>query len=63
MAWNFPGTPVAKTPCFHCRGHGFDPSWGTKIPHSMAPKKQGAENSPFFFSPFIFISWRLITLQ
>ena len=22
---DFPGGPVVKTPCFHCRGHGFDP--------------------------------------
>ena len=22
---DFPGTPVVKTPRFHCRGHGFDP--------------------------------------
>ena len=22
---NFPGGPVAKTPCFQCRGSGFDP--------------------------------------
>ena len=22
----FPDGPVVKTPCFHCRGHGFD-SW------------------------------------
>ena len=22
---NFPGGPVVKTPCFHCRGQGFDP--------------------------------------
>ena len=21
----FPGGPVVRTPCFHCRGHGFDP--------------------------------------
>ena len=20
-----PGGPMVKTPCFHCRGHGFDP--------------------------------------
>lgn len=27
-----PGSPVVETPCFHCRGCGFDPcSWGTKI--------------------------------
>ena len=23
--WDFPGGPVVKTPCFHCRGHGFNP--------------------------------------
>ena len=22
---DFPGSPVVKTPHFHCRGHGFDP--------------------------------------
>ena len=22
---DFPGSPVVKTPCFHCRGHRFDP--------------------------------------
>ena len=22
---HFPGGPVVKNPCFHCRGHGFDP--------------------------------------
>ena len=26
--WDFPGGPVVKTPCFHCRGHGFDPWLG-----------------------------------
>ena len=35
--WDFPGGPVVRTPCFHCRGHGFDP-WnpgsGTKIPQA-----------------------------
>ena len=25
---DFPGGPVVKTPCSHCRGLGFDPSWG-----------------------------------
>ena len=24
----FPGGPVFTTSCFHCRGHGFDPSLG-----------------------------------
>ena len=23
--WDFPGGPVVKTPCFHCRGCGFNP--------------------------------------
>ena len=32
--WDFPGSPVVKTPCFHCRGHGFDPSRGTMIMHA-----------------------------
>ena len=27
--WDFPGGPVVKTPCFHCRGHGFNP-WSGK---------------------------------
>ena len=31
---DFPGRPVAKNPCFHCRGHGFNPGSG-KIPHAM----------------------------
>ena len=25
---DFPGSPVVKTPCFHCRRHGFDPLSG-----------------------------------
>ena len=24
-SWDFPGSPVVKIPCFHCRGHGFNP--------------------------------------
>ena len=24
-AREFPGSPVVRTPCFHCRGPGFDP--------------------------------------
>ena len=27
-AWDFPGSPVVKTPSFHCRGYGFDPWLG-----------------------------------
>ena len=25
QSWNFPGSPVARTLHFHCRGHGLDP--------------------------------------
>ena len=25
----FPGGPLVRTPCFHCRGPGFDPSSGS----------------------------------
>ena len=28
MYGNFPGGPVARIMCFHCRGHGFDPWLG-----------------------------------
>ena len=28
MHWDFPGGPMAKTPCFQCRGPGFDPYSG-----------------------------------
>ena len=31
---NFPGTPLIKTPCFHCRGMSSIPGPGTKIPHA-----------------------------
>ena len=33
-SWDFPGVPVVKTVCFHCRGHGFDPWLGPKIWHA-----------------------------
>ena len=36
----FPGSPVVKTPRFHCRGHGFNPWSGTKIPHTQTKEKQ-----------------------
>ena len=26
--WEFPDGPVVRTPCFHCRGHGFNPWLG-----------------------------------
>ena len=27
VVWDFPGSPVVRTPCFYCRGHGFEPWW------------------------------------
>ena len=41
---DFPHGPVVKTPCFHCRGMGSIPGWGTKILNAMrhsSPKKEG----------------------
>ena len=34
--WEFPGGPVVRTPCFHCRGPGFDPWSGNEDPTSCA---------------------------
>ena len=31
---DFPGGPVAKTPCYQCMGPGFDPWSGNQIPHA-----------------------------
>ena len=31
-AWDFPGGPVVKTSCIHCRGHRLGPWSGTKDP-------------------------------
>ena len=44
MNWEFPGGPVVRTPRLHCRGPGFNPWLGTKIPqaawHSQKKKKK-----------------------
>ena len=32
--WEFPGSPVVRTPSFHCRGAGLIPGWETKILHA-----------------------------
>ena len=44
---DFPGGPVVRTPCFHCRRHGFNPWWGhsSHMPRSAAKKKK--RNSDF----------------
>ena len=43
ISWNFPGGPVVKTPCFHCRGLGFYSWLGNynKIPHSSQCGQKG----------------------
>ena len=42
--WEFPGGLVVRTLCFHCRGQGFDPRWGTRshMPRGMAKKGKQA---------------------
>ena len=38
----FPGGPEVRTPCFQCRGHGFDPWYGISDPANREgwPKKK-----------------------
>ena len=36
--WDLPGGPVVKTPCFHCRGPGFDP-WSGNLRFWQKKKK------------------------
>ena len=43
---NLPGGPVVKTPQFHCRGLGFDPGWGTKIPQAAQGGQKKKKNLP-----------------
>ena len=33
---DFPGGPVAKTPCSQCWGPGFSPWSGNQLPHTTA---------------------------
>ena len=42
---DFFGSPVVKTPHFHCRGHGFSLWLGTKIPHVAQPKNKKIHSS------------------
>ena len=37
---DFPGGPIVKTSCFHCRGVGSIPGWGIRshMSHSAAKK-------------------------
>ena len=45
---DFPGGPVVKTLCFHCRGNGFDPSSGeirSCMPQDVAKKTPKKSNT------------------
>ena len=51
---DFPGGLVIKIPCFHCRGPGFDPWSGNKVPHATQhgkiKKKKKKNRSISFWS-------------
>ena len=36
----FPGGPVVKILCLHCRGTGSIPGWGSSACHLVQPKKK-----------------------
>ena len=36
LGWDFPGGPVVKTLCFHCRRRRFDPWSGNQDPTCQA---------------------------
>ena len=36
--------PVVRTLCFQCKGHGFHPRLGTKIPQALWQKERRKEN-------------------
>ena len=41
-----PGGLVLRNPCFHCRGLGLVPGWGTKIPTGNLAKQTTATKNP-----------------
>ena len=41
-----PWRSMVKTPCFHCRGSGFNPWLGTKIPHTTWYSKKKKKKNP-----------------
>ena len=43
---DFPGGPVVKTLCFHCRGHGFYPCSGNQDPAFCTAKINKLEVFP-----------------
>ena len=38
-SWQFPGGPVVRTSCFHCRRHSLISGQGTKIPKAAQCRK------------------------
>ena len=53
--WDFPGGPVVKTLCFHCRGCGFDPCSGNQDPTCLVATNKSHHSLPalfLYFHPF-----------
>lgn len=49
--WDFPGCPMVKTPCLHCKSNALIPGQGTKIPCCVAlPKKKKKKKKRFYAS-------------
>ena len=46
LTWDFPGSPVVKTPGFQCRGHKFNPCLGNENPTCciVQPKRKKKPN-------------------
>ena len=48
---DFPNGPVVKTPCSHCREHGFHPWLGNEDPACCRPWPRGEESPSPSYSP------------
>lgn len=44
---NFPGGPVVKTLCFHCKACGLNPWLGNKIPPCLASQPKSEKKKKF----------------
>ena len=47
LCWDFPGSPVVKTPRFHAGGAGSIPGQGTKISYASRPKNQNIKQKQY----------------
>ena len=45
MLWEFPGSLVVRILCFHCRGLGLIPGWGTEIPQAVQCGQRKKKNA------------------